>query len=565
MITEPHFNLVDECWIPVLSRDGEVRDVSLLDVFRQADRLVAIACELPTLSVAVLRLLLAVLHRSVEGPAEITDWVAIRDDWAGDVENVEGYLDDHRDRFWMQHPTSPFLQVPDLRTARGEEFGLSRIVCDGPGTSALMTTRLGEHLETATWAQAALWLVHVHAFDVSGIHTGAVGDPRVKGGRGYAIGTGWAGQLGILHLLGESLQETLLLNLLAPEAAGLETRGVPDLPVWERAPLTALPEGWHPDDGPVQPYRQPTGPVDLYTWPTRRVRLSGDADHARGVINAQGDRATPHNRQTVEPMSAWRYSEPQTKTRGQDTYMPLKHRPERALWRGLEALLPQASHAGRPGEPARRRAPALATWLARLEGKGLLDERLVRWQAVGIEYGSNESVFAEVLADQVTLPAALFSDADLAREAADAVDVAERAVSALGRLAQNVALAAGASPESEGPRQSAQAAAYAELDPRFRQWVVGLGGAQAGDVREQQAKWQATVRDLLLQRGDDVVDGAGPAALKGRISGGQFRDAGLALHWFRKKLREVLPAAFPDTAATPSSTGGEADEREGHD
>lgn len=39
---EPHFNLIDAAWIPVLDRAGASREVSLREVFRQADELVAI-------------------------------------------------------------------------------------------------------------------------------------------------------------------------------------------------------------------------------------------------------------------------------------------------------------------------------------------------------------------------------------------------------------------------------------------------------------------------------------------------------------------------------------------
>ena len=555
----PFFNLVDEGWIPVLDAAGTVVDLSLREVFHRAGGLVAITGELPTQSVALLRLLLAVLHSAVVGPRTVADWAALRDDWPAVVSDVDAYLDDHRDRFWLRHPTTPFLQVPDLRTAKDEVFGLSRIVCDGPGTSTFMTTRLGANLETAPWPQAARWLVHAHAYDISGIHSGAVGDPRVKGGKGYGIGTGWAGQIGAVHLVGDTLRETLLLNLLATDGAtSVQADPDADLPVWERDPLTALPEGWHPGHGADQGYRQPTGPVDLYTWPTRRIRLFGTPERATGVINAQGDRATPQNRMTVEPMTAWRYSEPQTKKSGQDTYMPLRHESTRAFWRGLEALLPHTSTAVRAGGPARRLPPALAEWVARLREDGHLGDELLRWRTTCVEYGSNESVFDEIVTDDVVLPAALFCDVDLAQTAVQAVAVAEQAVFALGSLAQNVALAAGGSPESDGPRKAVQARAYAELDRRFRAWVSGLGAG--GDVLADRAGWQREVAGLLRELADDVVDAAGPAALVGRTSGGQFRDAGLALAWFRKKLREVLPHAH----ATPdgSAPGTKQEEQE---
>lgn len=549
----PFFNLVDEPWLPVIGADGRQAEVSLREAFRQAGTLRRLVGDLPTQAFAHLRLLLAVLHRAVGGPTSLDHWRAVRDDPVGATRLVERYLDDWHDRFWLRHPTAPFLQVADLRTAKGEVFGLSRIVCDGPGTSAFMTTRLGENLDTATWSEAARWLVHVHAYDVSGIHSGAVADPRVKGGKGYGIGTGWAGQIGGVYLLGASLWETLLLNLVAPTAIDLEG-GPDDLPVWERTPLGPAPEGWTP--GVEGAYREPTGPVDVYTWPTRRVRLFGDAERCTGVINAQGDRARPQNRFRVEPMTAWRYSEPQTKAAGQDTYMPAKHDPARAFWRGLAALLPGMSQPVRRDGPSARRPPGVLDWAALLQLHEDLGRDLLQVQAVGIEYGSNESVYDELVADGLALPTALLSaDAEaLAHVAVAGVRCAEQAVYALGSLAENVALAAGASSDDEGARARASALAYNALDREFRSWLRTLDAASV--PLERETAWQHAVREVVAQHAAAVVNEAGPAALVGRIAAKQFRDAGIAERWFWRRLREVLPRAFDDgpTAAQDAPT-----------
>jgi CRISPR system Cascade subunit CasA len=541
--TMPFFNLVDEPWLPVIGADGRQTEVSLRQAFRQAQSVRRLVGELPTQAFVHLRLLLAVLHRAVGGPTSLDHWRAVRDDPAGTVRLVEQYLDNWHDRFWLRHPTAPFFQAADLRTAKGEVFGLSRIVCDGPGTSAFMTTRLGENLETATWPEAARWLIHVHAYDVSGIHSGAVGDPRVKGGKGYGIGTGWAGQIGGVHLLGVSLWETLLLNLVA--TAEIDLAGGPDdLPVWERAPLDSAPEGW--TRGINDAYREPTGPVDVYTWPTRRVRLFGDAERCTGVINAQGDRARPQNRFRVEPMTAWRYSEPQTKAAGQDTYMPAKHIPARAFWRGLAALLPGMSEPARRDGPATRRPPGVLDWAAVLQLHEDLGRDLLQVQAVGVEYGSNESMYDDLVADGLTLPTALLSPGaeGLARAAVAGVRCAEQAVYALGSLAENIALAAGASSEDGGPRNRASALAYDALDREFRSWLRTLDAAS--DPLEREKDWQRTVREVIARRAAAVVNEAGSAALVGRVVAKQFRDVGVAERWFWRRLREVLPHAFDD-------------------
>jgi len=164
-----------------------------------------------------------------------------------------------------------------------------------------------------------------------------------------------------------------------------------------------------------------------------------------------------------------------------------------------------------------------------------------------MEYGSNEALFGEMATDGLALPVGLLAPeaVEQAELALAAVDCADKAVFALGSLAQNIALAAGASSESDGPRQRVSASAYAELDQSYRRWIVTLG--ESCDLTERRSVWQHEVRRIVERLGGDLADAAGPAALVGRSSGGQQRDAGLALVWFTRKLREVIPHAYETT------------------
>ena len=59
------YNLLDEPWICVMKENGEVKELSLMDVLLHAHQYRRLAGELPTQDVAVLRLLLAVLQTVV--------------------------------------------------------------------------------------------------------------------------------------------------------------------------------------------------------------------------------------------------------------------------------------------------------------------------------------------------------------------------------------------------------------------------------------------------------------------------------------------------------------------
>lgn len=59
------FNLLTEPWIPVIYTDGSVTELGIRDVFAEAHNIQGLACDLPTVNVAIFRTLLAIFYRSV--------------------------------------------------------------------------------------------------------------------------------------------------------------------------------------------------------------------------------------------------------------------------------------------------------------------------------------------------------------------------------------------------------------------------------------------------------------------------------------------------------------------
>lgn len=543
------FNLLHEPWIAVLRTDGTTGEVSLLDAFRDGESIQRVTGELPTQAFAIHRLLLAILHRAapVRTPSE---WAELNHDRAGLVADVDEYLRHFENRFDLFHPSQPFFQVADLRTAKDDVGGLERLIADVPNGHQFLTMRSGRGVARIGAAEAARWLVHVHAYDTSGIKSGTVGHPRFKGGRVYPEPVGWAGQLGGIEILGNNLTETLLRNLVGHDTAGVLVTHDPvhDLPPWERPQ----------DDGePLEP--QPTGFVDLYTRQSRRVRLVGDRDGVTGIVLTFGDRVTPQDRQRLEPMSQWRYSEPQSKKFGRDTYMPSEHRSDRAFWRGLQSLLP-LTDVGRGAGKAKKEhfRPAVLTWNDALRLNGHVDKGgLLKVHAVGQVYGTQSAVVDELIDDTLDLPVALLDASmhGLHQTVLTAVRDTEDAVYALRSLARNVAAASGDG-EPDGASERAGEALYAEVDDLFREWLRTLTAeaveAEAASpdaltadepVTEALARWHRTLRPLVEQHRTRIVESAGPAAWTGRTVSGRHVDVGLAEVWFLAKLHDALPLA----------------------
>jgi CRISPR system Cascade subunit CasA len=541
------FLLTDQPWIPVLDPAGRTRTVSLRELFAECAEMRGLACELPTQSFAILRLLLAVLHRAVGGPADERAWRAL---WTAPrlpMPDIDDYLTEFRDRFDLLHPTTPFYQVADLRTANNEVFRLARIIADVPSGAAYLTCRLGPGVARIPHAEAARWLVHGHAYDVAGIKSGAVGDPRVSGGKVFPQGTGLCGAVGGVFLEGRTLRETLLLNLVPLDSPYLRRDERRDVPVWERPPLGSGEE----DDAS----RGPHGPVSLYTWQSRRIRFVGDGEAITGVLLCYGDKLSWEDRHQVDPMTGWRRSAAREKElKRQPVYLPATHDPARALWRGLDALLPPMVGTGAADGPARL-APGLAQWLSRLRNAGHVDAGFrVTMTAVGVVYGTQQSIVDDIYHDSLTMTVRAFDAAEGLRSTiVDSAADADAAVKALRTLAANLCRAAGGSGSgSDGPPGAAgdRAASlgFAALDQRFRRWLAALDATS--DPVEARTVWQRTVREVVASLGDELVAAAGPSAWAGReIDKDRYVSSAQADLWFRRALRQALPLAAPDRAA----------------
>lgn len=517
-------------WIEVLRVDGSPDELSLRQVFDQAGSLRRIVGDLATQELALLRLLLAIAHDALDGPRDIEDWADLWGDPAC-FAPVQDYLDTHRGRFDLLHPDVPFFQTAGLRTAKDEVFPLNRIVADVPNGEPFFTARMPA-VERLTFAEAARWVVHAHAYDTSGIKSGAVGDDRVKGGKVYPLGTGWAGGLGGVFAEGDTLRETLLLNLVAADTVELEI-AADDRPAWRREPC-----------GPGGVERSATGPRDLYTWQSRRLRLHHDEDGVHGVVLGYGDPLASRNMHRREPMTAWRRSIAQEKKlRQSPVYLPQEHDPGRSAWRGIASLVADRTEAAQGSEAALFLRPGVLEWIARLVTEGHLPRGfLIRARVIGAAYGTQQSVVDEVVDDHLAMPVVLLHQQDrtYARQAIGAAEDADLAVRALGDLAADLARAAGR--EQEGPRAAARATGFDALEEPYRGWLSVL--AEADDPFEQRSAWKREVRRLVGWLGDRLIEAAGDTAWQGRTVAGkkgtQWLSAGLADTWFRGRLAKVL-------------------------
>ena len=543
----PDYNLLDEPWIPVRLLDGTVTDVGLLELLRRTNDIADLACELPTQNIAIQRLVLAVAYR-VATPIDAEDWARQWDEGAP-TDQMIGYLEQWRDRFYLFGGRYPFMQVADLRTAKDAVSGLEKLIADVPNGEQFFTTRHGEAIARISVAEAARWLVHAQAYDPSGIRSGAVGDSLVKSGKGYPIGPAWCGHLGIVWIKGGNLDETVVLNLVPADT--LELQGITITSEWDgctweaAAPETSIRGDYSLLDASGTP--KPLSIPRLLTWHSRRIRLSGDRTGVTGVVLAQGDKLAPQQMHRYEPQSLWRYSTPQSKKFKQDVYMPRKFEAGRALWRNLPGTLPAVTHVQGVDKQQKPEFIPSATLLFHYN----LQESLItttypkhmRIQAVGVTYGPQEATFEDIYSDELTLSVAVMraDRPDLAAEIDRNVRRTEEVSRAVGMLAANLARAAGESGDGagDGARDRAKERFFAIVDDPFRSWIAQVDGHAS--PREVGQMWEQILRRCANNLAGELIASSSSSAIIGRETGRGYINVSIAENYFRSALEKLLP------------------------
>ncbi len=543
----PEYNLLDEPWIPVRLIDGTITDVGLLELLRRTTDIADLACELPTQSIAIQRLILAIAYR-VATPRDARDWARQWDDGAPTEQMIE-YLERWRDRFYLFGGRFPFMQVADLRTAKDAVSGLEKLIADVPNGEQFFTTRHGRALACIPASEAARWLVHAQAYDPSGIRSGAVGDSQVKGGKGYPIGPAWCGHLGLVWLKGQDLDETLVLNLIPASTAAL--RGVDSstewgVCSWEASEPESSVRGDYSLLDPAGTPKELSIPR-LLTWHSRRIRLVGDSSGVTGVVLAQGDKLAPQEMRLYEPQSLWRYSTPQSKKFKTDVYMPRKFEAGRALWRNLPGTLPTVTTVqGVDKQPKREFLPsATLSFHYQLDNASIQTSypKVMRIQAVGVTYGPQESTFEDIYSDELTLSVAVMrvEREDLSAEIDRQVRLTEEVARDVGTLAANLARAAGESGDGagDGARDRAKELFFSAVDNDFRSWLTQVDGHESG--RDIGRRWECTLRQHATDIQTELVRGTSSSAIIGRDTGRGYMNVGIAENYFRSALNKRLP------------------------
>lgn len=320
------YDLLHEPWIGAVDMEGRLVQLGLWGLFERAHELRGLNEHNPLVEAALLRVLLALTHRIVDGPATGRDWRAMYQKGKFDPEAVEAYFAHWQNRFDLFHPQYPFLQTACLRNTDkdGNETTHGVQLLSLATAKGAMKTLFDHHVDAQDLAfppsEAIRHLLAVQNFGLAGLNK-----KRAKP-FGYQQSYNQANLIGGLFctLQGRNLFETLALNTLLYSGDTPIPRTAQqgeDAPVWE----------WE-DDNPEAGETTPRGYLHYLTAPCRHVLLvPEERNHGVRVSRihfAQGE-AFP---QVPEPFF------PQHKNKdGQP--LPVRPQPGRMLWRDSLALL----------------------------------------------------------------------------------------------------------------------------------------------------------------------------------------------------------------------------------
>ncbi|HXG84298.1 MAG TPA: type I-E CRISPR-associated protein Cse1/CasA [Pyrinomonadaceae bacterium] len=386
------FNLTDEKWLPCVMTDKTSRDLSLREVLLEAANAKEIIGDSPPVTIALHRLLLAILHRALKAPQTADEWNEIREAGEFDRRKLENYFDTWKARFDLFDEKFPFYQSVSARE-NVQDGAIIQLYFQGKNNATLFDHSTINAPNSLSPAEAARYLIAFQGFDFGGIK--ADGSAQ----------TAPLLQSAIALVKGENLFKTLLFNLHRYDG---EQNPFPfdfseDLPAWERDEETEAVE------------RLPDGYVDLLTWQARRIFLQPEqtADGATIVKNSVIMRgyAMPKTvgRHAKETMTAFRAS----KTEG---FFPVGFSETRALWRNSMSLLQTVA-----GEKNR---PMMLDWLNDLVQAG----KLSRADALPVDFYGLAADKGKLLfwqQESFDLPLAYLNDENLLESLKTALEFAE--------------------------------------------------------------------------------------------------------------------------------------------
>jgi len=445
------FNLIDEDWIPCITLDGISKEFGIRDTLLKAHELREICDDSPLVTVAIHRLLLAILYRAYSGPSDFTRWKGLYARGKFDPNTVTVYLEQWKSRFYLLDDERPFYQMSEFETNNSVSVNRLATECASGNNATLFDHCSDDEKVSWSYVKVARQLLSCQSFALG---FGKSGNAKISGKNETLPYSADAIALRgmTVWIQGPTLFDTLMTNLAPSEDESL--------PPWELSDPHK-----HRDklSGKDRKAVGSLGTVDRFTWQSRLVRLIPNDMYVSRVFFTQGRSA---DKSAGDPMKAYRIS----KEEGISA-VPLSS--NKAAWRDAHAILTI------PPPDSNERRPECFNLLARASASGVIsNDKPFFAQVVGLASAPNKAgKFLLWRHERLPAPPAFLGDKNLSKRErlGGLLECAEQAAIVLNNRVRRIAklyLSPGSeSSDGQQPDKDEVTKVVNAIDPRPAYWA----------------------------------------------------------------------------------------------
>ncbi|MCC7228989.1 MAG: type I-E CRISPR-associated protein Cse1/CasA, partial [Fimbriimonadaceae bacterium] len=455
----------------------------------------------PLITVAIHRLLLAILYRTFEGPTDFSQWKILYSPARFDPKAVGDYFTKWKIRFDLLSQTHPFYQMAGLETKGAISVNRLATECASGNNATLFDHCSDDERVDWTLDYTAKQLIACQSFALGFGKSGNATISGVKETLPYSADAIALRGMNV-WLQGETLFETLMSNLAPIE--------VSSLPPWELNDSNQ-----HRDRLEGKNRRSTTayGIVDRLTWQSRLIRLLPEKDTVSKMYYTQGRAA---DKSPGDPMKVYRTS----KEQGIST---LGLSSGKAAWRDAHSILTI------PVPSSKERRPECFNLVARARSAKIMQasKRLVV-QVVGLASAPNKAgKFLLWRHERMPVPATLLGDLNLIERLGRLLQNAEQTATELNHRTRRIAklyLSPNAeAPDGKQPKEEEIAKIVEAMDPRPPYWArlekhfFALLDNLSKDWDEAKADWKPDDQQMATCRWRECVKREAERALNESI------------------------------------------------
>ncbi len=393
------FNLIDKPWIPCIMCDGNQQELGLEETLVNAHKIKEIFVPSAIVTVALHRLLLAIICRNFP-QEDLSDWESLWDDGCFSQETIVNYFQKWHARFDLFHPEYPFCQRANFSTKKATP--IKRLGWEfASGNNATLFDHSWDDDQTGVSpAIATRWVLATQAFAASAGKSETIHSKDSPWTRGA-----------IVLMQGDNLFETLALNLL-----NFHNEKFPKTPqdqlTWEAD------QDWQPEHNV-----QPKGILHYLSWQSRLIHLI-PGEEVKECSFAQGQALPDTWKQ--EPMYVYRKDD-------KLGLMVWQFQEEKAIWRDSHTLFNISSDAP-------YQIPFALRHIAKLSRQRVLEKRrFYQLQVIGQCLDSGQPTVKFWRQERLPVHKDYLNQEKLREALTMAIDLAEKVAKELNRHLYNLA------------------------------------------------------------------------------------------------------------------------------